>query len=88
MALVRLPVPYVPLPLQMPTRDPATQEVRWEAPHYSIVSSLLPQPLYAGAYAYGRREPRAVLVDGQVRRGLHRRAQDAWLVCLRDHHPA
>jgi len=74
--------------LLMPGRDPATQQPRWTAPHYSIVTHILHNPVYAGAYAYGRREPRAVLVDGQVRRVVRRRAQDAWPVCLHDLHPA
>jgi DNA invertase Pin-like site-specific DNA recombinase len=74
--------------LLMPGRDPASQQKRWAAPHYSIVTLMLHNPVYAGAYVYGRRELRAVLVDGQVRRVLRWRAQDAWQVCLHDHHPA
>jgi DNA invertase Pin-like site-specific DNA recombinase len=74
--------------LLMLGHDPATQQQRWVAPRYSIVNHMLHNPVYAGAYVYGRREMRAVLVDGQVRHVLRWRAQDAWPVCLHDHHPA
>jgi hypothetical protein len=74
--------------LMMPGRDPRTQEPRWDSPRYAFVIRLLHNPIYAGAYVYGRRELRAMLIDGQVRRRMRKRAQDAWTVCLRDHHPA
>jgi len=74
--------------LLMPAYDSATHRCRWLTPRYSIVSHMLHNPVYAGAYVYGRREYRARLVDGQIRRGIFRRAQDAWPVCLYDRHPA
>jgi DNA invertase Pin-like site-specific DNA recombinase/DNA-binding transcriptional MerR regulator len=74
--------------LLMPGRDPMTMESRWDAPRYATVIRVLHNPIYAGAYVYGRRELRAMLVDGQVKRGIRKRAQDAWTVCLHDLHPA
>ena len=75
--------------LEMPRRDPTTHELHWAAPRYSLVARVLRNPLYAGAYAYGRHEQRTALVDGQVRRRCHEKsAPDEWAVCLRDHHPA
>jgi DNA invertase Pin-like site-specific DNA recombinase len=75
--------------LQMPGCDSKTQELRWEAPRYGTVTHMLHNPVYAGAYVYGRHELRTELIDGQVRRGrVRNRAQHAWTVCLRDHHPA
>ncbi|MFS8068380.1 MAG: recombinase family protein, partial [Byssovorax sp.] len=74
--------------LQMPGRDPTTQERRWHAPRHVFVLRVLQNPIYAGAYVYGRREARRMLINGQVRRGVRKRAQDDWTVCLRDHHPA
>jgi DNA invertase Pin-like site-specific DNA recombinase len=75
--------------LEMPARDTAIPELRWAAPRYSLVDRVLRNPLYAGAYTYGRYEQRTALVDGQVRRRCHaKQAPDEWAVCLRDHHPA
>lgn len=74
--------------LQMPARGPATQQLRWQVPRYGLARRMLSNPLYAGAYVYGRHEQRTMLIDGRARRGTHKRAQDAWIVCLRDHHPA
>jgi transposase len=53
-----------------------------------MILRMLHNPIYAGAYAYGRSEERMALVDGQVRRRhktRFRRAQ--WKVCIQDHHP-
>jgi hypothetical protein len=52
------------------------------------VLRVLQNPLYTGAYVYGRREARRMLIDGQVQHRVRKRAQDQWVVCLRDRHPA
>jgi DNA invertase Pin-like site-specific DNA recombinase len=59
----------------------------WRLPHYSSILSLLQNPLYAGAYAFGRTETRTRVVAGAPykTRG-HHRARPDWLVLLRDHH--
>lgn len=49
---------------------------------------MLKNPIYAGAYVYGRLEARTALVNGKAQRCIRKRAQDQWTVCLRDHHPA
>jgi DNA invertase Pin-like site-specific DNA recombinase len=75
--------------LQMPLRHPATGELRWTAARYHWTLHVLRNPLYTGAYVYGRREQRAALVDGHVRHQRVRKLpMDAWQVCIRDHHPA
>ena len=75
--------------LTIPRRDVVTGERRWAAPQYNTVLRMLHNPMYAGAYVFGRMERRKVLVDGRVRRRqvIHR-SQDAWKVCLHNHHPA
>jgi DNA invertase Pin-like site-specific DNA recombinase len=74
--------------LLMPTRG-GTGELRWHAPSALLVSNMLHNPLYAGAYVFGRSEERLRLVDGKVRRRqLKRFPQQEWKVCLRDRHPA
>lgn len=60
----------------------------WRLPVYRNIISVLQSPVYAGAYAYGRSEPRTILVDGRLQKTYgHERRMDDWTVLLRDHHP-
>ena len=63
------------------------REIVWQPARYHAVLSVLKNPLYAGAYAYGRSKTIVRLKDGQkqVRRQLQRRQED-WAVLIRDHH--
>jgi hypothetical protein len=58
-------------------------------PAYNIVHNILTNPIYAGAYAFGRTTSRISVVDGRkrVRRGVHR-PMDEWDVLIKDHHAA
>ncbi|HEY3911506.1 MAG TPA: recombinase family protein [Stellaceae bacterium] len=60
----------------------------WKAPAYHTVIQIPHNPLYAGAYAYGRRTQRTKIVDGRTRKvsGLDK-PRDEWNVLLRDSHP-
>jgi hypothetical protein len=40
----------------------------WKAPAYHSVMQILHNPLYAGAYAFGRRAQRTRIVDGRARK--------------------
>jgi hypothetical protein len=52
------------------------------------VWAILTNPLYAGAYVYGRREVRTQIVDGRARKSKgHHKPSSAWNVLIRDHHP-
>lgn len=59
----------------------------WRLPGYGAVHRMLTNPVYAGAYAYGRTGSRVTVENGRkrVRRGL-RRARADWEVLIRDHH--
>ena len=63
--------------------------VVWRLPPYNIVHNILTNPIYAGAYAFGRTTSRISVVEGRkrVRRGV-RRPIDEWDVLIKDHHPA
>jgi DNA invertase Pin-like site-specific DNA recombinase len=75
--------------LSVPVRDIGSRELRWVAPRHSLFLGILRNPIYAGAYVFGRREERMALVDGKLRRRrVTRLPQSAWKTCLRDHHPA
>jgi DNA invertase Pin-like site-specific DNA recombinase len=61
--------------------------VEWRAPAYHSVVQILLNPIYAGAYAFGRRGDRTSVVEGRARKTSgHRRARSAWNVLIRDHH--
>src|SRR5437763_324770 len=59
----------------------------WELPVYATVSNLLTNPVYAGAYAFGRTGSRMTIENGRKRilRG-HRKDRSDWAVLLVDHH--
>jgi DNA invertase Pin-like site-specific DNA recombinase len=70
------------------SRHPEGPTLIWKAPVYRTVWAILTNPLYAGAYAYGRREVRTQMVDGRARKSKgHRKPRAAWSVLIRDHHP-
>lgn len=62
-------------------------KIVWKAPAYHSVMQILHNPLYAGAYAFGRRAQRTLIIDGRARKanGL-RKPRDDWSVLLRDNH--
>ena len=62
---------------------------KWRSPVYRNVISILTNPFYAGAYAYGKTKMKTKIVDGVVRKTYnHPRPMSEWTVLLRDHHDA
>ena len=63
------------------------RSVLWRLPVYNTVLKILTNPVYAGAYAFGRTETRVRIEAGRKRvvRG-HRRAQENWQVLIQEHH--
>ena len=60
----------------------------WEIPTTSTLRKLLIHPIYAGIYAYGRRNERVEFVDGKLVKRLGTYLDlDQCRVCIRDHHP-
>ena len=64
-------------------------EVLWKEPSISAVTSILKNPAYAGAFAYGRRcaEPTRQ-VPGRPATGRIRQPQERWLALVPDVYPA
>jgi excisionase family DNA binding protein len=59
----------------------------WTPIRYRSVISVLKNPFYAGAYAYGKGEKRTEIVDGRARKSYgHRKPLEQWEVLLKDHH--
>ena len=74
--------------VELPVRTPG-QGLVWRVPTSSRrVAQILTNPIYAGAYAYGRRRQETVLDKGRkrVRRGIAKQDPQDWTVLLRDHH--
>ena len=65
----------------------AGRRVVWKLPVYKTVHRLLTNPIYGGAYAFGRTGSRVTVENGRkrVRRGLSRE-REQWDVLIVDHH--
>jgi len=61
--------------------------VAWQLPQYSMLHRLLTNPIYAGAYAYGRTGFKVSIKDGRkaITRGI-RRPQEEWGTLIPHHH--
>jgi len=69
--------------------DSAERKMVWKLPRYASLHSMLTNPIYAGAYVYGRRETRTKIVDGHTRKSAgHRKPQSGWKVLIKEHHPS
>ena len=63
-------------------------QILWVKPTYIAVHSVLSNPVYAGAYAYGKsRCERYVDETGRVRKRVRLLPQDQWAVLIPHHHP-
>lgn len=74
--------------LSMPTRGlpGGTGEVQWCTPTYRLVLSVVRNPLYAGAYVYGRTGSRTRLVEGRATKTRARKPAAEWRVLIVEHH--
>lgn len=59
----------------------------WTPIRYRNIISILKNPFYAGAYAYGKSEKRTVIVDGRARTTYkHRKPFERWEAIIQEHH--
>jgi hypothetical protein len=75
--------------IEMPavTSSGSAERIMWKAPRYHSVLSLLQNPIYAGADAYGRSKTSVRIEDGRKRAvRTYRRKPEDWSVLLLDHH--
>src|SRR5882757_2052120 len=75
--------------LPVKSRDGEARGIVWRLPAYNIVHNILTNPIYAGAYAFGRTTSKVSVEQGRkrVRRGVHR-PMGEWDVLIKDHHEA
>ena len=60
----------------------------WAPATYSALLSLLSNPLYGGAYAFGKTQTRTRVIEGRARKTMgHKKPRSEWTVLIPDHHP-
>ena len=75
--------------LPVKSRRGEVHGVVWRLPAYNIVHNILTNPIYAGAYAFGRTKSRVSVEGGRkrIRRGVQKPMAE-WDVLIKDHHAA
>ncbi len=73
--------------MTFPSQPNVRAEIRWIAPSYTKIHQVLTNPVYAGAYVYGKsRFERYVDANGSVRKRAKKQPPSNWHVFIRDHH--
>jgi excisionase family DNA binding protein len=73
--------------LKWPLQSSALREIAWVVPTYTKIHQVLSNPVYAGAYVYGKsRHERYVDEAGRVRKRTRRLPREEWSIVIRDHH--
>jgi DNA invertase Pin-like site-specific DNA recombinase len=73
---------------KLPRRTIGSRRVRWTRASYGAVHSLLTNPVYAGAFVFGRRRRERRLDErGRVRVHDVEVPMEQWSVCIPEHHP-
>jgi DNA invertase Pin-like site-specific DNA recombinase len=75
--------------LPVKSRQGEAHGVVWRLPAYNIVHNILTNPIYAGAYAFGRTKSRVSVEGGRkrIRRGVQKPMAE-WDVLIKDQHAA
>ena len=73
--------------LMFPTRANMHAPICWATPTYTQIHHVLTNPVYAGAYVYGKtRRERYVDESGNIKMRLRHLPRSEWSVLLTDHH--
>jgi DNA invertase Pin-like site-specific DNA recombinase len=73
--------------LFFPSKSNASAHSHWITPTYTSVHHVLTNPVYAGAYTYGKsRYERFVDQHGRLRKRTRRLPRSQWSVLITDHH--
>ena len=71
--------------LELPATTPRGV-VRWKRPAYGTLYSILTNPIYGGAYAYGKAESDTHYVDGEARTRHRRKPRERWFAFIPQAH--
>ena len=72
---------------KVPRKASSDRRVRWATATYKAIHEILTNPVYAGAYAYGRKQTERRVQDGVIRERQRRATREQWHVCIEGHHP-
>jgi DNA invertase Pin-like site-specific DNA recombinase len=73
--------------LKLPLQMSAHAEIRWVEASYHAIHQVLSNPVYAGAYVYGKTRSEMTLEPSGVRRKRIRHLpREEWQVLIREHH--
>ena len=71
--------------LQLPVSN-QQGETSWKRPSYHTIYRILTNPIYGGAYAYGKTEHTLHYENGAPHRGARRKPREQWLVLIPNTH--
>jgi hypothetical protein len=71
---------------KLPRRASSDRQVRWVTASYKAIHDILTNPVFAGAYAYGRKRTERRVTDGVVSEHQRRAPREEWHVCIEGHH--
>lgn len=70
-----------------PLQNSPLGQIRWVVPTYTAIHHILTNPVYAGAYAYGKtRSERYVDEHGAIKQRMRHLPMDQWSVLIQQHH--
>jgi DNA invertase Pin-like site-specific DNA recombinase len=73
--------------LSFPLQSNCLSEIQWISATYHAIYHVLTNPVYAGAYVYGKtRNERYVDEAGRIRKRVKRLPRSEWAVFIHDHH--
>jgi len=73
--------------LSFPSQSHSSSEIQWVTPTYTAVHHVLTNPVYAGAYTYGKtRQESYVDQTGRLRKRTRHLPRSKWMILIRDHH--
>jgi DNA invertase Pin-like site-specific DNA recombinase len=73
--------------LSFPSQSNSAADIQWVTPTYTSIHHVLTNPVYAGAYTYGKtRQERFIDPDGRLRKRTRHLPRSQWEVLLPEHH--
>src|SRR5712692_8570688 len=73
--------------LHFPSQYNRRKEIRWRKPTYTAICNMLNNPVYAGAYTYGKSRHERVLDEhGRIKKRVRHLPREEWAVLIQEHH--
>jgi DNA invertase Pin-like site-specific DNA recombinase len=73
--------------ISFPSQSNSSADIRWITATYTGIHHVLTNPVYAGAYTYGKtHQERFVDQDGRLRKLTRTLPRSEWAVLIQDHH--